>query len=174
MMIESGHADYCLLRALSLMYEIEPDVKEARHVLNIASTAEVEVVDYFLMILDASAAGGENFDNAISSFIRFFRAQNLSTLWLDMVGWRTPYWIRARTFRWSRPMPDGFVLEPFVHPRILAKEMGGYMVSIGMHLGMITSISRLKFAFSVGMTANSVTAGGCLALVLSFMVFSLF
>jgi len=110
MMIESGHADYCLLRALSLMYEIEPDVKEARHVLNNASTAEVKVVDYFLMILDASAAGGENFDNAISSFIRFFRAQNLSTLWLDMVGWRTPYWIRARTFRWCRPMPDGLVL----------------------------------------------------------------
>jgi len=39
MMIKSGHPDYCIQRALSLMYDIEPNVVEAIRVLNIASAA---------------------------------------------------------------------------------------------------------------------------------------
>ena len=41
MVIENGHADYGILRASSLLYEEEPDVIEARRVLDIVSNATV-------------------------------------------------------------------------------------------------------------------------------------
>jgi len=110
MMVESGHAEYCMLRALSLMYDIKPDVVETRRVLNIASAAEVRAVDYFLMLLDASIVGGEEVERAISTFTRFFKAHTLGELRRNMVGWRIPFWVRTRSFWWSRPIPDGLVL----------------------------------------------------------------
>jgi len=91
MMIEGGHVDYCVMCGVNLLYDTEPDVEDVRRVLNIASVAEAEVVDYFLMLLDASAKGGKNIDRAVSTFTRFFQAQKLSTLRLHMVGWGTPY-----------------------------------------------------------------------------------
>jgi len=57
MMIESGHADYCMLHGVNELHELEPDLTEIRRVLNIASIAGVETADYFLMLLDASAEG---------------------------------------------------------------------------------------------------------------------
>jgi len=95
-MIESGHANYCKVRAASLMYDFELDVMEVRRVLKIASKAKVETADYFLAMLDASAVGGENIEGAISTFTRFFRAQKLNALRLHMTGWATPYWFRNR------------------------------------------------------------------------------
>ena len=89
---------------------LDPDVAEIRRVLKIASATEVEAEDYFLMLLDASSEEGENIDRAISTFTRFFWVQKLSTLRLRMVGWGTPYWVRTRSFEWTRPMPDGLVL----------------------------------------------------------------
>jgi len=110
LIIENGHADYCVLSATSLMYDAEPDVTEARCVLNIASKAKVQSADYFLAMLDASAAGGDNAETAISSFTKFFRAQKLSALRLHMTGWGTPYWNRVRPLFWSRCMPGDLVL----------------------------------------------------------------
>ena len=49
---------------------------EVRRVLKIASIVGVESANYFLAMLDASAAGGENMNGAISTFTRFFRAEN--------------------------------------------------------------------------------------------------
>lgn len=110
MIIESGHADYCVLRGVHLMFQPDPNVAEIRRVLEIASAAKVEAANYFLMMLDASAAGGLEIERAISTFTRFFRAQKLGELRLCMVGWRTPYWNHACTLLWSRPMPEGLVL----------------------------------------------------------------
>jgi hypothetical protein len=87
------------------MFQPDPNVVEIRRVLEIAYAAEVEAADYFLMMLDASAAGGLEIERAISTFTRFFRAQKLGELRLCMAGWRTPYWIRPHSLRWSRPMP---------------------------------------------------------------------
>jgi len=95
-MIESGHADYCMLRVLSLMYEIEPDVIETRRVLNIASAGEAEAANYFLMLLDASVVGGEKVEEAISTFTRFFKTHTLGELRRNMVGRRVPFWVRIR------------------------------------------------------------------------------
>jgi len=75
MMVESGHADYCVLRALSPMYDIEPDVVENIRILNLASAAEVETADYFLRLLGASSVEGEEVERAISTFTKFFKAQ---------------------------------------------------------------------------------------------------
>ena len=111
MMVENGHADYCILRAVILMFDLKPNVTEVRRVLTIVSTARVESADYYLEMLDASAEGGENIDRAISTFTRFFKAQKLHALRLHMMCWRTPYWICACSFRWSRPMPNGLVLK---------------------------------------------------------------
>jgi len=109
MMIESPHADYCMLRALILMYDIEPNVVKTRSVLNIASTAESEAVDDILMLLDGSAVEGEKVEKAISNFTRFFRAHTLGELRQNMVSWRVPFWVRSHFFWWSRPIP-GLVL----------------------------------------------------------------
>jgi hypothetical protein len=72
LMIESGHVGYCIVHVDSVMYDSDPDVMEVRRVLNIASNVGVEIADYFLAMLDASAAGGENIEGAISAFTRFF------------------------------------------------------------------------------------------------------
>jgi len=80
MMVESGHPDYCMPRALSLVHDIEPNVAETRRVLDVASTVGSEAVSYFLMLLDASAARDEKIEKAISTFTRFFQAQVLGEL----------------------------------------------------------------------------------------------
>lgn len=110
-MIENGHADYCILRASSLLYDDEPDVTEVWRVLKIASKAKVESEDYFLAMLDASTAGGENVKTTISNFTKFFQEQKLSVLRRHMTGWGTPYWGRVRPIFWGRCMPEGFVLK---------------------------------------------------------------
>jgi len=113
MMVESRHADYCILRAIILMFDPEPNVAEVRRVLTLASIAKAENVDYFLAMLDAFAEGSENIENAISTFTRLFRAQKLHAVRLHMVGWKTPYWIHARSFCWDRQMPKGLVFKTF-------------------------------------------------------------
>jgi hypothetical protein len=40
LMIENGYADYCVLRATTLMYYSEPDVTKVWRVLEIASEGE--------------------------------------------------------------------------------------------------------------------------------------
>lgn len=89
--IKKGHPDYCVLRGVSLLHKIDPNVEIVRHVLNIASASKAEVVDYFLMLLDATAEGTKGIDKAICVFTKFFRAQELSELHLRMCGWGTPY-----------------------------------------------------------------------------------
>lgn len=84
-MIENGNVEYCVLSGVSLLHDIEPDVEEVRRVLNIASVARAEFVDYFLMLLDVSAEGGKNIDKEISTFTRFFRGLKLSGHRLQMV-----------------------------------------------------------------------------------------
>jgi len=64
-------------------------------------------------MLDASAEGGENIENVISTFTRLFRAQKLHASRLHVVGWRTPYWIRAHSFCWDRPMPKCLIFRTF-------------------------------------------------------------
>jgi hypothetical protein len=91
LMIENGYADYCVLRATTLMYYSEPDVTKVWRILEIASNAKVESEDYFLPMLDASTTGGENIEGAIYILTRYFRAQKLSVLRLHMTGWGTPY-----------------------------------------------------------------------------------
>jgi hypothetical protein len=80
MMVESAHADYCILRTVILMFDPEPNVAEVHRVLTLASIAKVESVDYFLAMLDASAEGGDNIENVISTFTKLFRAQKLHAL----------------------------------------------------------------------------------------------
>jgi pyruvate dehydrogenase complex dehydrogenase (E1) component len=75
MMVESGHPDYCMMHVLSLIHDIEPNVADTRRVLDVASTVGFDVVDYFLMLLDASAVGDEKVERAISTFTKFFQAQ---------------------------------------------------------------------------------------------------
>jgi len=43
MMVESGHANYCILRAVILMFDPEPNVAEVRHVLTLASNERLRV-----------------------------------------------------------------------------------------------------------------------------------
>jgi len=112
MLIESGHADYCVLHGLHLLFSEFPDVTEICRILEIAYTAES--ADFFLIMLDEQAAGGHEVEREISTFTRFFRAQKLSELRPCMIGWRTPYWIHARSFWWSIPMPDGFGSKDFL------------------------------------------------------------
>jgi len=65
------------------MFDSEPNMAEVRHVLTLASNAKVESSDYFLAMLDASAEGGENVENAISTFTRLFRTRKLhDCMWL--------------------------------------------------------------------------------------------
>jgi len=55
MMVESGHAHYCVMYGVNLLYKLDPDIAEIRRVLNIAFVAKAEAADYFLMLLEASA-----------------------------------------------------------------------------------------------------------------------
>ena len=73
-MIKNGHPDYCVLRGVSLLHEIDPNEEKVWHLLNIVSASKDEEVDYFLMLLDASAEGTEGINKDISTFTRFFRA----------------------------------------------------------------------------------------------------
>jgi hypothetical protein len=73
-MIKNGNPDYCVLRGLNLLHEIDSDVEIVRHILNIASDSKAKVVEYFLMLLDASTEGNEGIDKEISTFTKFFRA----------------------------------------------------------------------------------------------------
>lgn len=45
-----------------------------------------------------------------SLLLQDFRAQKLSELRLQMFGLGSPYWVRALSIGWHRPMPDGLVL----------------------------------------------------------------
>jgi len=74
LVIENGHADYCILCVSTLLYDEEHDVIKARRVLNIASKSKVESAYYFLAMLDAFATGGEDIEKAISNFTGFFQA----------------------------------------------------------------------------------------------------
>jgi len=51
MMVESGHADYCILRAVVLMFDLEHNVVEVRRMLTLASNAKVESAEYLLAML---------------------------------------------------------------------------------------------------------------------------
>jgi len=62
MMIDSGHEDLCIVRALNIMYDVEPDVVEAKHILKLASAAGSKVAAYFLMMLDISSIGDEEIE----------------------------------------------------------------------------------------------------------------
>lgn len=132
--------------------------------MNIASVAEVEAVDYFLMLLDASAVGGEEVERAISTFTIFFKAQTLRGLRRNMVGWRIPFWVCTRSVWWSRPILDGLVLRTLFQ----------YLAFIDLVLGKIMNIRKPKFASSIDLTLNSIVSQGCSTLVSPFMAFSLF
>ena len=80
MMIESWNEDFCIVRALNIMYEVEPDVAEAKRVLKLASAVGSKTADYFLMMLDASSEGGEEIEHAVSTFTKIFKAQALEAL----------------------------------------------------------------------------------------------
>jgi hypothetical protein len=73
-MIESGHEDLCIVWALNIMYDVEPDVAEAKHVLKLTSTAGSKAAPYFLMLLDASSIGGEEINQVVFTFTKFFEA----------------------------------------------------------------------------------------------------
>lgn len=60
--IESGHEDFFIVWALNIMYGVEPDVAEAKHVLKLASAVGFKVAAYFLMMLDPSSTGGEEIE----------------------------------------------------------------------------------------------------------------
>ena len=108
MVINSGHADYCVLRGVHMMLQDDPDVSEIRRILDIASAAGVESANYFLMMLDASEESGFEVERAISTFTRFFRSQKLQQLRLCLSGRNTPYFFRS--FWWDREMPKSLVL----------------------------------------------------------------
>lgn len=50
-MIESGHDNFYIVRALNIMYDVEPNAAEAKHVLKFASAVGSNTADYFLMML---------------------------------------------------------------------------------------------------------------------------
>ena len=58
MMINSGHADYCVLRGVHMSFQNDSDVADILRILEISYATSVESADYFLMLLDASAIGG--------------------------------------------------------------------------------------------------------------------
>lgn len=90
-MIESGHEDFCIVRALNIMYDVEPDVAEAKRILKLASPSGSKVAAYFLMMLDTSSTGGEEIEQAVSTFTKFFKVQILEVLRDGIIGWGTPY-----------------------------------------------------------------------------------
>jgi hypothetical protein len=47
MMVENGHADYSVLRAIILMFDTEPNLIEVRRMLTIVSISGVESATYF-------------------------------------------------------------------------------------------------------------------------------
>jgi len=64
----------------SHLLEIHFFFKNNKKYAKVASKAKVESADYFLAMLDASTAGGENIETAISNFTKFFQARKLSAL----------------------------------------------------------------------------------------------
>lgn len=80
-----------LYRMLDIMYDVEPDVAEAKRILKLASTSGSKVAAYFLMMLDTSSTGGEEIEQAVSTFTKFFKAQILEVLRDHIIGWGTPY-----------------------------------------------------------------------------------
>ena len=120
-MIVSGHADYCIMCAINLMFDTKPDVAEVRHILNIASKAWVETADYFLSMLDASAVRGENVEKAIFVLTKFFQTRKLNVLHVHMNGWSIPYWVHTRFICGNRPMPEGLVLRTLCPSKSICK-----------------------------------------------------
>lgn len=95
---------------VSLLYKLDPDIADVWCVLEIAYAAKTEAADYFLMLLDASAEGGEIINEAISTFEKKIRAKKLRELRLRMFLWRVPFWMRSFPFQWNQPMPKCLVL----------------------------------------------------------------
>lgn len=133
--IDNGHADYCVLCATSLLHDDEPDVIEAQRVLNMESKAKAESAYYFLALLDASTTKGENIETTISNFTKFFEAHKLGALRRHIAGWGTPYWDCFRPLFWSRCMPDGLVLRTLYPSKGICKgdgRLSGYdSISLG-------------------------------------------
>ena len=160
LMIDNGHADYCVLRATSLLHDDELDVIKAWRVLNIASKAKAESADYFLALLDASTAKGENIETTISNFTKFFEAQKLGALHRNIVGWELLTGTVSALFFGvdvCQMVQSSGLSAPL---KALAKEMGGYRVIIWFPLGMIMNIPRLKYVSSVALTVNFVGSEG--------------
>jgi len=158
LMIKSGHADYCILRVTSLLYDDETNVVKARHVLEIASKAKVESADYFLVMLDAFTAGGKNVETSISNFTKFFQARKLSAFHRHMIGWGTPFWNHVRPLFWSRCMPDGLILKTLCPSKGTCKgdgRMPGYN-----SISPITNIHKLKCVSFVALTVSFVASEG--------------
>lgn len=80
MVINIGHADYCVLNGVHMMLQSDPDVSGIRRILDIAFVARFESTDYFLMMLDVLATSSFVVERAVSTFTRFFRAQKLQQL----------------------------------------------------------------------------------------------
>jgi len=95
MMVENGHANWCVLHAVILMFDMEPNLMEVLRVLTIASVARVASATYFLAMLEAFAEGGENVDKAISTFTRLFKAQKLHASWLHHAFYTRVIYTRA-------------------------------------------------------------------------------
>jgi len=112
MMIESGHGDFCIVWALNIMYDVELDVAEAKRVLKLAFAVRSETANYFLMMLNASSEGGEEIEQAVSTFTKFFKAQTLEALRDYIADCGIPYWAVARAPRYweALPMPKGLVV----------------------------------------------------------------